>query len=58
MTRDRGSERHAQIQALHEAARRERAQTLRQLWQRLLRRLGAADNAWEPPGKPALADCG
>ncbi len=57
MSRDRGSGRHAQIQALHEAARRERAQTLRQLWQRLLRRLGAAD-AWETPGKPALADCG
>ena len=57
MANDRGTARHAQIQALHEAARRERAQTLRQLWQRLLRRLGAAD-AWQSPRKPALADCG
>ena len=57
MMRDRGSGRHAQIQALHKAARQERAQTLRQLWQHLLRRLGAAD-AWESPGKPAVADCG
>jgi hypothetical protein len=57
MASDRDSERYAQIQALHEAARLERAQTLRQLLQRLFRSVGAAD-AWQSPGKPALSDCG
>jgi hypothetical protein len=57
MARDRDSERYAHIQALHEAARLERAQTLRQLLQRLFRGVGATD-AWQSPGRPALSDCG
>ena len=48
------------IAALMEAARVERAQTLRQMLQRLLRgmRLDRKDVVWLAPVRPAAGDCG
>jgi hypothetical protein len=48
------------IAALMEAARVERAQTLRHMLQRLLRgmRLDRKDVVWPVPVRPAAGDCG
>ena len=56
MANEHDSDRHAQIQTLHEAARLERAQKLRRLLWGLLHRRSAAE-AWSPSGRPALGDC-
>jgi hypothetical protein len=55
MADNEGSDRRACIQALHEAARLERAQTLRRLLQGLLRWRSTAE-AW--PSQPALGEGG
>ena len=56
MTNDHGSDRVVNIQALHEAARVERAQTLRRLLQRLLSRRSTAE-ARLPSSQPAFGEC-
>lgn len=55
MTNDPDTGRHEHIQALHAAARLERAQTLQRLLQSLLRPRGTAQT-WPAPGRPALGE--
>ncbi len=55
MTDDPDTGRHERIQALHAAARLERAQILRRLLQSLLCPRGTAQT-WPAPGRPALGE--
>jgi hypothetical protein len=54
MAIDQDSDRHAQIQILHKAARLERAQTLRRLVSAVMRRRGTAET-WAP-GQPVFGE--
>ena len=58
MTNDHDSDRAARIQTLREAARVERAQTLRRVLRSLLRR-GRTAATWQPPADRAVvSECG
>jgi hypothetical protein len=63
MSTPQGTARPELIQALHSAARIERARTVRRLLQRILHRMGRqtlgrqAPTAWRASAHPAIGDC-